>query len=102
MQTSVWLAIIKVYVVLPSARYPGHAVQASATSALKCWPVLEQIPSASECALGSTAQHLRFRKGDANVAELWRFIWSAPDQTVEQRTDATVIWDAVALIITSL
>ena len=35
----------------------------------------------------------------ASNAELWSFLWSAPEQTVEQTTEAPVIWDAIALII---
>ena len=34
-------------------------------------------------------------------AELWYFLWSAPEQTVEQAIEALVIWDAIALIMTS-
>ena len=35
-------------------------------------------------------------------AELWCFLWSAPQQTVEQTIETPVIWDAIALIMTSL
>ena len=35
-------------------------------------------------------------------AELWRFLWSAPEQTVEHTIETLVIWDAPAPIITSL
>ena len=35
-------------------------------------------------------------------AELWCFLWSAPEQTVEQTIETPVIWDAIALIMTSL
>ena len=38
----------------------------------------------------------------ANDAKLWCFLWSAPEQTVEQTTQTPVIWDAIALIMTSL
>ena len=38
----------------------------------------------------------------ARDAELWCFRWSAPEQTVQQTIDAVVIWDAIALIMTSL
>ena len=33
-------------------------------------------------------------------AELWCFVWSAPEQTVEQAIGTLVIWDAMALIMT--
>ena len=35
-------------------------------------------------------------------AELWCFLWSAPEYTVEQTMKKLVIWDAGALIMTSL
>ena len=35
----------------------------------------------------------------ASDAELWCFLWSAPEQTVEQTIKMSVIWDAIALII---
>ena len=38
----------------------------------------------------------------AGDAELWYFLWSAPDQTTEQTAQMPVIWDAVSLIVTSL
>ena len=31
----------------------------------------------------------------ASDAELWCFLWSAPEQTVEQTIDTPVIWDAM-------
>ena len=38
----------------------------------------------------------------ASDAGLWRFLWPAPQQTVEQIIETPVIWDAIALITTSL
>ena len=38
----------------------------------------------------------------ASDAELWCFLWSVPEQTVEQTIETTVIRDAIVLIITSL
>ena len=38
----------------------------------------------------------------ASDAELWCLLWSAPKQTVEQTIETPVIWDAIALILTSL
>ena len=38
----------------------------------------------------------------ASDAELWCFLWSAPEQTFEQIIETLVIWDAIALIMTSL
>ena len=33
---------------------------------------------------------------------VWCLLWSAPEQTVEQSIETPVIWDAIALIMTSL
>ena len=38
----------------------------------------------------------------ASDAELWRFLWFAPEQTVEQTIETPVIWDATVPIMTSL
>ena len=38
----------------------------------------------------------------ASDMELWYFLWSAPEQTVEQTMETPVIWDAISLIMTSL
>ena len=38
----------------------------------------------------------------ASDAELWSFLWSTPEQTVEQTIETPGIWDAIALILTSL
>ena len=38
----------------------------------------------------------------ASDAELWCFLWSAPEQTFEQTIGTPVIWDAIALIMMSL
>ena len=38
----------------------------------------------------------------ASDAELWWFFLFVPEQTVEQTIKSQVIWDAVALIVTSL
>ena len=37
----------------------------------------------------------------ASDMELWCFLWSEPDQTVEQTIEASVISDAIVLIMTS-
>ena len=33
---------------------------------------------------------------------VWCFLWSAPEQTVEQKIETPVIWDTIAVIMTSL
>ena len=39
---------------------------------------------------------------EAGDAELWCVLWPAPEQTVDQTIEAPVIWDTIALIMTSL
>ena len=38
----------------------------------------------------------------ASDAELWCFLWSLPESTIVQTMEVPVIWDAIALIMTSL
>ena len=38
----------------------------------------------------------------ASDGELWCFLWSAPEQTVEQTLETLVVWDAVVLIMMSM
>ena len=38
----------------------------------------------------------------ASDAELWCFLWYAPEPTVKQTVESPVIWYAIALIMTSL
>ena len=38
----------------------------------------------------------------ASDAEFWCFLWSTPEQTVEQTIETPVTWDAIALIMMSL
>ena len=38
----------------------------------------------------------------ASDAELWCSLWSVPEQTVQQIIEMSVIWDAIARIMTSL
>ena len=38
----------------------------------------------------------------ASDAELWCFLWSASEPTVEKTMETPVIWDTIALIMTSL
>ena len=38
----------------------------------------------------------------ASDVELWCFLWSSPEQTVEQTIETLVIWDAITPIMTSL
>ena len=51
---------------------------------------------------GESTGHLWFPLTKAIDAELQSFLWSVPKQTVEQTIQTLVIWDAIALILTSL
>ena len=37
----------------------------------------------------------------ASDEELWCFLWSMSEQTVEETSEMLVIWDAITLILTS-
>ena len=51
---------------------------------------------------GQFAGDQRIPLKKASDAELWCFLLSVPEQTVEQTIETLVIWDAIALIMTSL
>ena len=51
---------------------------------------------------GETTGHRWIPLTKASDAELWYFLWSKPEQTIGQTIKTQVIWDAVALIMTSL
>ena len=51
---------------------------------------------------GEFTGHRSIYLTNASDAELWCFLWSAPEQTAEQTMETQAIWDAIALIITSL
>ena len=51
---------------------------------------------------GESTHHRWIPLTKASDAELWCFLWSAPEQTVEQIIETPVIWDAITLIMTSL
>ena len=51
---------------------------------------------------GGSTGHRWIPLPKASDAELWRFLWSAPEQMVEQAIETLVIWDAIALIMMSL
>ena len=44
---------------------------------------------------------LAIYEGNPPVKGQWSFLWSVPEQTVEQAIETQVIWDAIALIMTS-
>ena len=51
---------------------------------------------------GESTSHQWIPITKASDGELWCFLWSTPEQTAEQTTKTPVIWDAIALIMTSL
>ena len=50
---------------------------------------------------GGFTGHRWIHHTEASDVELWCFLWSAPEPTPEQTMGAPVIWDAIALIMTS-
>ena len=50
---------------------------------------------------GDFAGHRWIPRTKASDAELWCFLWSAPEWTVEKTIVRLMIWDAIALIMTS-
>ena len=51
---------------------------------------------------GESIGHWWISLTKASEAEIWCFLWSAPEQTVEQTIEVPVIWDAIALIMMSM
>ena len=51
---------------------------------------------------GGSTSNWRIPLTKASDTELWYFLWSVPEQTAAQTIETTVIWDAIALIMTSL
>ena len=51
---------------------------------------------------GESTSHWWIPLTNASDTELWHFLWSVSEQTVEQTIGTLVIWDAVALIMMSL
>ena len=51
---------------------------------------------------GESTGHWLIPLTKASDAELWCFLCSSPEQTVEQAIETSVIWDAIALIMTLL
>ena len=51
---------------------------------------------------GEFTDHRSIPGTKASDAELWCFVWSAPEPTIEQTMETLVIWDATALIMKSL
>ena len=51
---------------------------------------------------GESTGHRLIPLTKVSDADRWCFLWSAPEQTVEQTIETPVIWDAIALIITSV
>ena len=46
--------------------------------------------------------HRRIPLTKASDAEQWYFLWSVPEQTIEWTIETPGIWDAIAIIMTSL
>ena len=51
---------------------------------------------------GESTGHRWLPLTKASDAESWCFLWSAPEQMVQETIDTSLIWDAIALIMTPL
>ena len=51
---------------------------------------------------GESTGYQRITLSKTSGAGLWCFIWSTPEQTAEQTMETPLVWDAIALIMTSL
>ena len=51
---------------------------------------------------GESTGHRWIPLTKASDAEPWCFLWRAPEQTAVQTVQMLVIWDAMAVIVTSL
>ena len=51
---------------------------------------------------GDFTRHRWIPRTKASDMEPWCFMWSTPEQTVEQTVETPVIWDTITLIMTSL
>ena len=51
---------------------------------------------------GEFTGHQWIPRTKASDAELWYFLWSVPEPTLEQTMETLVIWDATVLLMTSL
>ena len=49
---------------------------------------------------GESTGHQWIPLAKASDAELWCFLWSVPEQTIEKTIEMPVIWDAIMLIMT--
>ena len=51
---------------------------------------------------GESTGHRWIPLTKASDTELWRFLWSAPEQTAKQAMETPMIWDDIVLIMASL
>ena len=51
---------------------------------------------------GESTRHRWIPLTKASDMELWWFLWSVPEQMVEQTIDTLVVWDAITVIMTLL
>ena len=64
--------------------------------------IWKQFPRKWPFVWGESTGHRWIPLTKASDAELWCFLWLAPEQTVEQTVEKPMIWDTIALIETSL
>ena len=80
----------------------GNKACASVTHVLMMTPSNGNIFRLTGPLWGEPSGHRWVPLTKASDAELWCFLWSAPEQTVEQTIENLVISDAIALIISDV
>ena len=79
------------------------SVRHSASSQMPRWRhQMETFSLVTDPLWGEFTGHRSIPFTKASDAELWWFLWSAPEQTIEQTIGTLVIWNAIVLIMTSL
>ena len=86
---------------LPHVRAMGCLMWVSFESVSRSW-WRHQMETVTGPLCGEFTGHRWIPHIKASDAELWCYFWSAPEPTVEQTKETPVIWDAIALIVTSL
>ena len=63
---------------------------------------MEPLSALLALCVGNSPVTCEFPSQKASDTELWCFLWSASERTAAQTIETPVIWDAIALIMTSL
>ena len=84
----------------PASHFTGHMTVCPSAYPLANGKETIKPQHISTC--GESTGHRWIPPTKASDAELWCFLWSAPQQTFEKKIETLAIWDAIAPIMTSL